>query len=103
MNPQKTEPLIFKEIRAETLASDGIKNRFNKIAKDHGIEQRRTYVKEIKQLRLACRHLRHPKKKVQARRALMRLRTIARVLIRELRRKLPQHYLFEYHPKDFLL
>jgi IS5 family transposase len=78
-------------------------NRVNKLAKVNGIEQRRTYVKEVKQLRLACRHFRHPKKKAQARRALRRLRTIARILIRELRRKLPQHYLFERYQKDFLL
>nr|WP_256212209.1 hypothetical protein [Nitrosomonas communis] len=64
--------------------------------------QRRTYIKEVKQLRLASRHFRHAKRRAQARRALKRLRTIAHTLIRELRRKLPQHCLFERYQADFL-
>ncbi|WP_051219994.1 IS5/IS1182 family transposase [Rheinheimera baltica] len=52
-------------------------NRLNKLAKKHGIKQRRTYVTEVKQLRLQCRHFRHPKLRGKARRALKRLRTIA--------------------------
>lgn len=78
-------------------------NRLNKLAKFHDILQRRTYVKEVKQLRLASRHFRHAKRRAQARRALKRLRTIAHKLIRELRRKLPQHCLFERYQADFLL
>ena len=65
-------------------------NRLNKLAKKHGIQQRRTYVKEVKALRLACRHFRHVKRRRKATRALKRLRTIAHTLIRELRRKLPE-------------
>ena len=34
-------------------------NHLNKIAKIHGIKQRRTFVKEVKELRLASRHFRH--------------------------------------------
>jgi len=64
-------------------------NRLNKLAKQHGIKQRRTYVKEVKSLRLACRHFRHVKRRAKARKALKRLRTIAGVLLRELKRKLP--------------
>ncbi len=45
---------------------------------------------------------RHPKKRLQARKALKRLRTIAGILIRELRRALPPYDLFEQHQKDFL-
>ncbi len=37
-------------------------NRLNKLAKTHGIQQRRTYVKEIKGLRLSIRHFRHARK-----------------------------------------
>jgi IS5 family transposase len=33
-------------------------NRLNKLAKHHGIQQRRTYVKEVKNCRLAIRHFR---------------------------------------------
>ena len=78
-------------------------NRLNKIARAHGISQRRTFVKEVKSLRLDIRHYRHVKKRAKAKRALKRLRTIAGVLIRELRRELPQYCLFECYQRDFLL
>lgn len=78
-------------------------NRLNKLSRVHGISQRRTYVKEVKSLRLSIRHFRHVKKRAKAKRALKRLRTIAGILIRELRRALPQHCLFERYQQDFLL
>jgi len=65
-------------------------NRLNKLAKAEGIQQRRTYAKEVKGLRLACRHFRHVKKRSKAKKALKRLRTIAGTLLRELRRTLPE-------------
>lgn len=78
-------------------------NRLNKIGKAHGVCQRRTFVKEVKSLRLAIRHFRHVTKRAKAKRALKRLRTIAGILIRELRRELPQHCLFKRYQQDFLL
>ena len=78
-------------------------NRLNKLAKANGFQQRRTYVKEVKSLRLSIRHFRHVKKRVKAKKALRRLRTIARTLIRELRRALPQYCLFDCYQQDFLL
>jgi IS5 family transposase len=78
-------------------------NRLNKLAKAHGLQQRRTYVKEVKSLRLDIRHFRHVKKRAKAKRALKRLRTIAGALLRELRRELPQHCLFNCYQRDFLL
>lgn len=68
-------------------------NRLNKLGKSQGIKQRRTFVKEVKTLRLACRHFRHTKKRGKARRALKRLRTIAGILLREMQRKLPAEIL----------
>ena len=68
----------------------------NKLAKTEGIAQRRTYTKEVKALRLDLRFFRHVKKRAKARRALKRLRTIAKTLIRELERKLPEVRLTEY-------
>ena len=65
-------------------------NRLNKLAKAEGIQQRRTFVKEVKNLRLACRHFRHVKRRGKAKKALKRLRTIAGILLRELQRKLPE-------------
>lgn len=64
-------------------------NRLNKLAKRHGIKQRRTFVKEVRELRLASRHFRHVKRRAKAKKALKRLRTIAGILLRELQRKLP--------------
>ena len=77
-------------------------NRLNKLAKAYGIQQRRTFTKEVKNLRLAIRHFRHVKRRAKVKKALKRLRTIAGILIRELRRTLPKHSLFEHHQKDFL-
>ena len=78
-------------------------NRLNKLAKQQGIKQRRTFVKEVKDCRLRIRHFRHVKKRSSAKKALKRLRTIAHALIRELQRKqLPQHCLFVTHQQDFL-
>lgn len=77
-------------------------NRLNKIAKYHGIQQRRTYIKEVKSLRLDIRHFRHVKKRRKAKRALRRLRTITCILIRELRRTLSETCLSEIYQEDFL-
>ncbi len=93
-----------KNITYPTDAKLAIKiiNRLNKLAKFHGIQQRRTFIKEVKNLRLSIRHFRHVKKRAKARKALKRLRTIAHILIRELRRRLPCYCLFECHQADFL-
>jgi IS5 family transposase len=93
-----------KNITYPTDAKLAIKviNRLNKLAKFHGIQQRRTFIKEVKNLRLSIRHFRHVKKRAKARKALKRLRTIAHILIRELRRQLPCYCLFECHQAQFL-
>ncbi len=83
--------------KAITYPTDGklaikIINRLNKLAKTEGINQRRTYIKEVKQRRIELRNFRHPRRSKQARKALKRLRTIARTLLRELRRKLPKEF-----------
>ena len=93
-----------KNITYPTDAKLAIKiiNRLNKLAKAYGIQQRRTFIKEVKNLRLAIRHFRHVKRRAKAKKALKRLRTIAGILIRELRRTLPKCSLFEHHQKDLL-
>ncbi|MCF6194970.1 MAG: IS5/IS1182 family transposase, partial [Kangiellaceae bacterium] len=93
-----------KNITYPTDAKLAIKviNRLNKLAMAYGIQQRRTYKKDVKNLRLSIRHFRHPRRRKSAKKALKRLRTIAGILIRELRRRLPKWDLFEYHQKDFL-
>jgi len=93
-----------KNITYPTDAKLAIKiiNRLHKLALYHDIQLRRTYAKEIKGQRLAIRHFRHVKKRAKAKKALKRLRTIAHVLIRELRRKLSKTDLFERDQKTFL-
>ncbi len=93
-----------KHITYPTDAKLAIKiiNRLNKLAKAHGVQQRRTYEKEVKALRLNIRHFRHVKRRAKAKKALKRLRTIAQTLIRELQRTLPQWVLFEGAQADFL-
>lgn len=71
-------------------------NRLNKLAKHHGIQQRRTYAKEVKEMRLKLRFFRHVKKRASARKAVKRLRTIAGILMRELNRKLPADVVQSY-------
>jgi IS5 family transposase len=77
-------------------------NRLTKLAKQFGLQQRRTYAKEVKALRLSLRHFRHVKRRAKAKKALKRLRTIAHTMIRELRRTLPSTALFDRYQKDFL-
>lgn len=79
--------------KAITYPTDGklaikIINRLNKLAKENDIEQRRTFVKEVKALRINLRFFRHVKKRAKAVKAIKRLRTIAGTLLRELGRKL---------------
>ena len=76
-------------------------NRLNKLAKSHEVALRRTYVKEVKSLRLACRHFRHVKRRRKAVKALKLLRTIAHALMRELRRKLATEIAVVYE-EDFV-
>lgn len=61
-------------------------NRLHKIAKCERIALRRTYIKEIKGHRITLRFFRHPKKRKKAVSAMKRLRTIAKILIRDLDR-----------------
>ena len=94
-----------KNITYPTDAKLAIKiiNRLTKLARIHNIQQRRTFAKEVKNLRLSIRHFRHVKKRSKAKKALKRLRTIAHSMIRELRRKLSSHCLFWHYQKDFLM
>ena len=71
-------------------------NHLNKIAKEHRIQQRRTYVKEVKAHRMALRYFRHPKKIKKAKASMNRLRTLVGILMRELERKLPSEVLAHY-------
>ena len=62
-------------------------NHLHKIAKKENIKLRRSYIKEIKQHRINLRFFRHPKKIKKAKGSVKRLRTIAKILIRDIDRK----------------
>lgn len=94
-----TDGKLAIKIPQGTLSAFGIHlviNRLNRLAKIEGIQQRRTYEKEVKALRLNLRHFRHVKKRAKAKKAIKRLRTIADTQIRELERKLPSEVLEQY-------
>jgi len=58
-----------------------------KIAKKEKIKLRRSFIKEIKQLRIKLRFFRHPKKIKTAMGAMKRLRAIAMIILRDIDRK----------------
>ena len=59
------------------------------LAETYHIRLRRSYRRELKKLLLRLRYRRHPKKSKEAKKTSKRLRTIGKILVRELRRKLP--------------
>jgi len=65
-------------------------HHLHRIAKAEEIQLRRTFIKEIKGHRISLRFFRHPKKIKKARAAMKRLKTITRVLIRDISRKLDE-------------
>ena len=71
-------------------------HHLHRIAKDEEIQLRRTYVKEIKGHRISLRFFRHPKKIKKARAAMKRLKTITRILIRDISRNLNEKQLEKY-------
>jgi len=71
-------------------------HHLHRIAKDEGIQLRRTYIKEIKGHRISLRFFRHPKKIKKAKSAMKRLKTITGILIRDLRRNMNDTQLKKY-------
>jgi len=59
-----------------------------RIAKKEGVKLRRSYVKELKQLRIQLRFYRHPRKLKKALGAMKRIRAIAKILMRDIEGKM---------------
>jgi len=68
-----------------------------KIAKNENIKLRRSFIKEIKTLRIQLRFFRHPKKLKKALGAMKRLRQIAMIILRDIDRKFGEN--LELHNK----
>ena len=75
-----------------------------RIAKKEKIKLRRSYVKELKRLRIQLRFFRHPRKLKKALGAMKRLRAIAKIVMRDIQRKMDDNTLKSYQSKfDFYL
>ena len=75
-----------------------------KIAKKEKIKLRRSFVKEIKQLRIQLRFFKHPRKITKAMGAMKRLREIAKIILRDIDRKFADDMqLHEKYAQSFYL
>lgn len=73
-------------------------------AKKEKIKLRRSFVKELKKLRIQLRFYRHPRKLKTALGAMKRIRAIAKIIMRDIERKMDNKILAEYQSKfDFYL
>lgn len=71
-------------------------DKCNSIARKEQVKQRQTYTRKSKQYLRETYNGKHPKRRVKARRAQQKLRTLAGRQIRELRRSLPDEALLRY-------
>jgi IS5 family transposase len=75
-----------------------------KIAKNENIKLRRSFKKEIKDLRIQLRFFKHPKKLKKALGAMKRLRQIAMIILRDIHRKFGDNLeLHKKYAQDFYL
>lgn len=71
-------------------------DKCEKIALQSGMKQRQSYSRTAKQLLRNTHNAAHPKRKKSARKAALRLKTIAGRVVRELRRKLPDDLIQQF-------
>ena len=76
-------------------------SRLHKLIIKHSIKPRRSYVRELRALRLRLRYFRHPTRAQDARKALKRLKTITSALLRDVQRKLDGLGILEIYAEDF--
>ena len=70
-----------------------------RIAKQENIKLRRSYIKELKMLRIQLRFYRHPRKLKTALGAMKRIRAIAKTVMRDIERKMDKDILTNYQSK----
>lgn len=71
----------------------------HRIAKKENVKLRRSYVKELKQLRIQLRFYRHPRKLKKALGAMKRIRAIAKILMRDIEHKMDENTQILYKEK----
>jgi hypothetical protein len=62
-----------------------------KLSEQENIELRRTYTREVKALKLKVRFMNHPTRMKEGKKAVKRLRTIAKALVNDIARKIERN------------
>ena len=70
--------------------------RVLKVSEREHIELRRTYTREVKALKLKVRFMNHPTRMKEGRKAVKRMRTIARAMVNDIARKMDAFQLKQY-------
>lgn len=103
-NAKESQVIVDSTVQESnmTFPTDGklaikIITKLLKIAKNENIKLRRSFIKEIKILRIQLRFFRHPKKLTKALGAMKRLRQIAMIVLRDIDRKFDDN--LELHSK----
>ncbi|MBO6044917.1 MAG: IS5 family transposase, partial [Bacteroidales bacterium] len=87
-----TDAKLYRKIIAKVL----------KMARKEDIELRRTYTRELKALKLKVRFMNHPTRMKEGKKAVKRIRTIARAMVSDIARKMDDHQL-SFYGKDLAL
>ena len=84
-----TDAKLYRKIIAKVL----------NMARKEDIELRRTYTRELKTLKLKVRFMNHPTRMKEGKKAVKRIRTIARAMVSDIARKMNQYQL-SFYGKD---
>lgn len=87
-----TDAKLYRKIIARVL----------KMARAEGVALRRTYTRELKALKLKVCFMNHPTRMKEGKKAVKRMRTIAKAMVNDIARKLDGHTL-NYYRKDIEL
>ncbi len=81
-----TDAKLYRKIIAKVLD----------MSRREAIELRRTYTRELKALKLKVRFMNHPTRMKEGKKAVKRMRTIARAMVNDITRKMNEHQLSSY-------
>jgi IS5 family transposase len=87
-----TDAKLYRKIIAKVLD----------MSRKEAIDLRRTYTRELKALKLKVRFMNHPTRMKEGKKAVKRMRTIARAMVNDITRKMDEHQL-SYYGKDLSL
>ena len=87
-----TDAKLYRKIIAKVLD----------MSRKEAIDLRRTYTRELKALKLKVRFMNHPTRMKEGKKAVKRMRTIARAMVNDITRKMDEHQL-SYYGKELSL